>query len=138
MWKFVSEFSDFKHYKEFLFTRVAQHRISILLFLCVISFSEMKATINPNHNKRVKRPQTTEQLSLREACDNAVAQIDQEINNVRARLLSGGDLWWDGNDGRYIVPKVPPGVPEVSAIFTGAVWLGGVTPGGFKVAAQTF
>lgn len=113
-------------------------KISLLLLLGVLAFSEVEATINPNHNKRVKRPQATEELSLREACDNAVSQIDQEINNVRARLLTGGDSWWDGNDGRYIVPKVPPGVPEVSSIFSGAVWLGGVTPGGFKVAAQTF
>lgn len=113
-------------------------RTGLLLLLGIMVFSRVEATINPNHNKRVKRPQSTEELSLREACDNAVSQIDQEINNVRARLLTGGDVWWDGNDGRYIVPKVPAGVPEVSSIFAGAVWLGGVTPGGFKVAAQTF
>lgn len=113
-------------------------RVGLLLFLGLTAFHQIEANINPNHNKRVKKPQATEELSLREACDNAVAQIDQEINNVRARLLSGGDVWWDGNDGRYIVPKVPPGVPEVSSIFAGAVWLGGITPGGFKVAAQTY
>ena len=63
------------------------------------------------------------------------------INNVRARLLTGGDVWWDGNNGRYIVPKVEPGtgVPERSSIFAGAVWLGGIDPGvNLKLAAQTY
>lgn len=80
-----------------------------------------------------------QEVSFRNDCDNAVTQIDQAINNVRARLLTGGDVWWDGNIGRYVVPKVPPGVPEVSSLFAGAVWLGGVDPAGnLKVAAQTF
>ncbi|MEL7161395.1 MAG: hypothetical protein AAFN92_11625, partial [Bacteroidota bacterium] len=76
---------------------------------------------------------------FRSNCDNAVAQIDMEINNVRARLTTGGDVWWDGTNGRYVVPKPPPGVPEISSIFAGAVWLGGRDPGGgLKVAAQDY
>lgn len=72
-------------------------------------------------------------------CAQATANIDQEINNVRARLLNGGDVWWDGNNGRYIVPKVAAGQPEVSSLFAGAVWIGGFDPGGnLKVAAQTY
>lgn len=74
-----------------------------------------------------------------QSCDGALAQRDLTTNNVRARLLTGGDLWWDGSSGRYIVPKVPPGTPEVSALFAGALWLGGVDQAGnLKVAAQTY
>ena len=64
-----------------------------------------------------------------------------QINNVRARLLGGGDVWWDLQIGKYVVPKVQPGsgVPEVSSIFAGAVWLGGYDPvGNLKLAAQTY
>ena len=72
-------------------------------------------------------------------CAPATRQIDQEINNVRARLLNGGDVWWDTDDGRYIVPKVPPGQPEVSSLFAGAVWIGGIDPGGsLKLAAKAY
>lgn len=72
-------------------------------------------------------------------CAPATAQTDLDINNVRARLLVGGDLWWDGNQGQYIVPKVAPGEPEVSSLFAGAVWLGGVDPAGnLKIAAQQY
>ncbi|MEL6805994.1 MAG: hypothetical protein AAFO91_19695, partial [Bacteroidota bacterium] len=54
-------------------------------------------------------------------------------------MTTGGDVWWDGTDGRYVVPKPPPGVDEVSSIFAGAVWLGGLDPGGSpKVAAQQY
>ena len=42
-------------------------------------------------------------------CVPATKQVDMEINNVRARLLNGGDIWWDKSKGRYIVPKVTAG-----------------------------
>ncbi len=110
-----------------------------LLLLALIGLSTaVHANINPKLYKNPRRI-ASDQINFRASCSNAVSQIDQEINNVRARLTTGGDVWWDGNDGRYIVPKTPPGVPEVSSIFAGAVWLGGVDPGGnLKVAAQTF
>jgi len=89
-----------------------------------------------------EKPITNRPANFREDCVAAEAQIDQSINNVRARLLTGGDVWWNGSDeGRYIVPKVTPGsgVPERSSIFAGAVWLGGFDPGGnLKLAAQTY
>jgi len=78
-------------------------------------------------------------VSYRVDCAQATAQTDMDINNVRARLLVGGDVWWDGNQGRYVIPKVEAGEEEVSSIFAGAVWLGGVDPAGnLKVAAQQF
>jgi hypothetical protein len=79
--------------------------------------------------------------SYRSDCQQATKQIDMSINNVRARLMTGGDVWWDLKDGKYVVPKVDPasGLPEVSSIFAGAVWLGGFDPAGnLKVAAQTY
>ncbi|MCB0520226.1 MAG: hypothetical protein H6577_19500 [Lewinellaceae bacterium] len=78
-------------------------------------------------------------IKFREACTTAKKQIDQDVNNVRARLTTGGDVWWDRSDGKYIVPKVDPGQKEVSSIFAGAVWLGGLDKGGgLKVACQTY
>ena len=64
-------------------------------------------------------------ISFRSDCAPATMSYDLAINNVRARLLNGGDVWWDLSDGQYIVPKVDPalGVPGVSSLFAGAVWL---------------
>ena len=70
-----------------------------------------------------------------------MASVDLATNNVRATLQVAGDLWWDGNDGQYIVPKIEPGsgYEEVSALFASGVWLGGLDPAGnLKVAAQTY
>jgi len=108
----------------------------ITSILCV-GFLSAFAYINPN-NKGA--PANNNQVvSYRMSCAQAVRQIDLDINNVRARLLVGGDVWWDGNNGRYIVPNVAAGEVEVSSIFAGAVWLGGIDPAGnLKMAAQTY
>ena len=106
-----------------------------------------EAHINPEQQGKAKPASTNSNLSFREDCTTPKRQIDQglnrltggKINNVRARLRTGGDPWWDGNDGKYIVPHVDPGEVEVSSIFSGGVWLGGVDPGGnLKVACQTY
>lgn len=71
-------------------------------------------------------------------CASATSQIDQEINNVRARLAGGGDSWFSG---RYIVPKVYPGTgqQEVSSLYAAAVWMGGFDPNGvLKLACQDY
>ncbi|OAV45929.1 hypothetical protein A3850_014180 [Lewinella sp. 4G2] len=102
--------------------------------------SQAEARINP---PLADKPATTQSarpdIDFRNNCDNAIRQTDMEINNVRARLTTGGDVWWDGRNGRYVVPKPPPGEDEVSSLFAGAVWLGGTDPGGgLKVAAQSY
>ncbi len=90
---------------------------------------------------RKTSPRTTKKAQYRDLCANSESAIDQAINNVRARLLGGGDCWWDLSNGRYVVPKVDPasGQPEVSSIFAGAVWLGGIDPGNnLKLACQDY
>jgi len=117
--------------------------LSTLIFLVMCCHS-LLAHINPNNVGAATNVTPSEQLqaTFRADCAQATSQIDQEVNNVRARLLNGGDVWWDGDDdGRYIVPKVDPlsGLPEVSSIFAGAVWIGGFDPGeNLKLAAQTY
>lgn len=67
------------------------------------------------------------------------AYINLDVNNVSVGLRNSGDFWWNGIDGRYIAPKSDPGFAEVSAIFAGAIWMGGVSPtGDLKLAAQTY
>jgi hypothetical protein len=75
-------------------------------------------------------------------CAPSNSQRDLDINNVRARLLGGGDFWWDGvSNARYEIPKVDvsSNAIPVNAIFAGALWFTGVDNGGnLKVAAQTY
>jgi len=85
-----------------------------------------------------KKKKVNNLTQFRNDCGPAEVAVDMDVNNVRARLRIGGDLWWDGQgQGRYVVPKPAPGFPEVSAIFSGGVWLGGLDPAGNLKAAIT-
>ncbi|HFA50693.1 MAG TPA: hypothetical protein ENJ95_16925 [Bacteroidetes bacterium] len=92
-----------------------------------------------NPKEKVVSPHN-QSVSFREPCTTSTeGRFDQDINNVRARLNNGGDVWWNRSDGKYVIPKVEPGQTEVSSIFAGAVWLGGFDTGGnLKVACQTY
>jgi len=115
-----------------------QKIILSVLFSFFVSLSW--AHINPE--ARGKSKSENPSVNYREDCLEPQGQIEVEVNNVRARLLTGGDVWWDGDGiGRYVVPKPPvgSGIPEVSSIFAGSVWIGGNDPsGGLKMAANTY
>src|SRR6185436_17629398 len=69
-------------------------------------------------------------------CVNTVAHADLDIANVRARIMTGGDMWWDLVG--YPQYEVPNGSGKHS-MFAGALWIGGLDPGGqVKTACQTY
>ncbi|RYE24450.1 MAG: hypothetical protein EOP51_07365 [Sphingobacteriales bacterium] len=77
------------------------------------------------------------QLKTTAGCRTAEGSIDLDINNVRARLMTGGDMWWDNGTGeaRY---EVPVGSRK-NSLFAGSIWIGGFdVQGQLKVAAQTY
>ena len=115
----------------------------ILLLLIGLFSGQLLAHIGPNNGKGKPlnaKTTKTDRAEIRDECRSAESQIDMEINNVRARLLAGGDVWWDlAQTGKYIVPKTEPGQQEVSSIFAGAVWIGGLDPAGnLKIAAVDY
>ncbi len=74
-------------------------------------------------------------VTYRTDCQPGTSQVDLDINNVRARLLSRGDLWWDYNNPAYEVPKGS----GLSTIGAGAIWMGGYDEfGNLKLAATTY
>jgi hypothetical protein len=64
------------------------------------------------------------------------AQAEElNINNTRALIQTGGDMWWDFSNSQYEIPKNS----GHTALFSGALWLGGRDVSGqLKVAAQKF
>lgn len=72
-------------------------------------------------------------------CLPSLNQFDIDINNVRAKLLGGGDMWWDLNTyPKYEVPK-GNGTNPLCSIFAGAIWISGLDAGGnLKCAAQRY
>ena len=48
-----------------------------------------------------------------------------DINNVRARINTGGDMWWDlpgGVGSKYFIPKEG----SATSMFSGSLWIGGL------------
>ncbi|MGZ4060845.1 MAG: hypothetical protein ACXVPU_17555, partial [Bacteroidia bacterium] len=77
--------------------------------------------------------------SVMSLCAPAAAKEDLDINNVRATILTGGDMWWDLVNGKYLVPKPAPGLTGPTSIFAGSLWIGGIDASNtLKVAAQTY
>ncbi|MBP7244070.1 MAG: T9SS type A sorting domain-containing protein [Bacteroidia bacterium] len=70
-------------------------------------------------------------------CPHPSASIDLDVNNVRAKILNGGDLWWDpiSTINTY---EVPIGSSK-NAIFCGSIWIGGYDASNqLLMAAQTY
>ncbi len=72
---------------------------------------------------------------LAAACSQSGSRIDLDLNNVRTKILGGGDMWWDLNDVKYEIPKDS----RKHSLFAGSLWIGGVAQGSnLKVAAMTY
>lgn len=77
-------------------------------------------------------------LKMGAGCAPATQQKDLDLNNVRTTILNGGDMWWNLQNARYEIPKVEPGTTSKHSLFSGALWIGGVTQGNLRIAAQTY
>lgn len=111
---------------------------SILICFLLLPFTSLA---EENVGQPQKRQTDNKVNKVGAACQPATSDIDLDVNNVRTRLLAGGDMWWDLNDAKYEIPKVEPGSGDVAvhSLFAGALWLGGIDRGGqLKVAAQTY
>ncbi len=58
-----------------------------------------------------------------------------DINNVRARINTGGDMWWNFDRAQYFVP----GNTQKTSMFSASLWIGGLDVNGqLKLAAQRY
>lgn len=73
--------------------------------------------------------------SLAAGCPQPAKKTYLELNNVRALIHTGGDMWSENFDARYEIPKNS----GKHALYAGAVWIGGEDINGqLKVAAVTY
>lgn len=83
----------------------------------------------PNENRKSGTTVTA-------GCLPAAASSDLDLNNVRALIHTGGDMWWDlAENPRYEIPK---GSGKHS-LFAGGIWIGGVDVNGqLRLAARMY
>lgn len=68
-------------------------------------------------------------------CQGTSIGTNLDVNNVKAHITQGGNLWRQGQNGQYIVPKDG----QTSALFTGSLWMAGRdADGALHLAAQTY
>ncbi|WNJ20157.1 T9SS type A sorting domain-containing protein [Pontibacter sp. G13] len=82
------------------------------------------------------QPRTLNGYRVSNDCEAPSESAQLDINNVRALLHNGGDMWWDlvGNP-RYEVPKGS----QRHSMFASSLWIGGYDDSGnLRIAAQTY
>lgn len=116
------------------------NRIQLLLLLLALLLPAGQAFADKNVGPE-RRGSDSRHRRMAAGCAAPSAAIDLDINNVRARIMNGGDMWWNlVGTARYEVPKVKD-ANEVSrhSLFAGALWIGGVDAGNnLKLAAMTY
>lgn len=102
-----------------------------LLFVCASSASYGYKYIGDKSGSGQKSSK-----AVAEGCLPASASTDLDVNNVRARINTGGDMWWDlQGDAQYFVP----GNTYKTSMFSAALWIGGLDVNNqLKLAAQRY
>ncbi len=119
-----------------------------LTLILAVSFTAL--TVNAAEIKNIgQRGGATKQDALysngiaqfANTCKAASQSADLDVNNVRTRILNGGDMWWDLNNPRYEIPKVTDANSvRKHSLFAGALWIGGLGrgDGNLRIAAMTY
>ncbi|MGN6566452.1 MAG: hypothetical protein ACTHJ0_00795, partial [Flavipsychrobacter sp.] len=112
-------------------------KFALAIFCAGLVSAAMQVKALPNVTEGAGHAKHPALRTTAAACQPATAAIDLDINNVRARLMTGGDMWWNiGTEkAAYEVPKGG----GASSLFAGSCWIGGFDKQGqLKVAAQTY
>jgi len=114
--------------------------------LMIVAGLLMSASVFAKENINVEEPNTTRNASSKMAmkfgsdCDPASQSADLDVNNVRTKILNGGDMWWDLSSARYEIPKIEDlNSVRKNSLFSGAIWIGGEDVAqNLRLAAMTY
>lgn len=67
-------------------------------------------------------------------CEPGEAEAYLDVNNVRAAVYNGGNLFWRGSGGKYKVPKQG----NAPAIFAANIWIGGIVDDEIRFSGETY
>ncbi|MEM7297716.1 MAG: hypothetical protein AAF391_05560, partial [Bacteroidota bacterium] len=109
--------------------KISVYSILLISLLLISDWAYAEAPIG------IKRRQVNG-FRTSESCLPPSASAQLDINNVRALLHNGGDMWWDlVGDARYEVPKGS----NRHSMFASSLWIGGLDEAGqLRVAGQTY
>ena len=93
---------------------------SILLFTSTLIAQPLQTRKGSYNNSKYQNKGITA------GCAQAVTSTEMALNNVRALIHTGGDMWWDFQNAQYEVPKGS----GKTAMWTGSIWIGGTDVNG--------
>ena len=97
----------------------------------ILTFSNI-ASADRYHNEKPNKGSSQAKAAL---CVPATGSNELNINNVRARINTGGDMWWDFSVSKYEIPKGS----RKTSMFSGSLWIGGLDVNGqLKLAALRY
>ncbi len=89
------------------------------------------AEVNKEATKASKSSKGTEMSG----CDAPSGFQYLQLNNVRTRINTGGDMWWDMERSQYFIPANT----TKTSMFSASLWIGGLDINNqLKLAAQTY
>ena len=119
-------------------------KINRNFWILSVAMFALSSTYGREHIGALKKSATVVNKTQVKDCDPGISLADLDINNVRAKLLNTGDMWWDRSSAKYQVPKISKaalaaGEKGPNTLFSGSIWISGKNGGGsLKIAALTF
>ena len=96
-------------------------RAWLIIFISFVFLNQLSA--EEYHRENTKQGNNLKQTTA--GCSPASAYDWLDINNVKARINTGGDMWWDlpgGVGAKYFIPKEG----SATSMFSGSLWIGGL------------
>ncbi|NOR86212.1 MAG: T9SS type A sorting domain-containing protein [Bacteroidales bacterium] len=95
------------------------------LILVLLGFSLLLPISAREYVGDKKSKSTSHVKSTAAGCAQATNYRFLDVNNVRARINTGGDMWWDlpgGVGSKYFIPAAG----TATSMFSGSLWIGGL------------
>ena len=115
---------------------IRKYATLVMIGLCTVALAKEDVP----RERPTQKQQDRMAMKFGSDCDPATQSADLDVNNVRTKILNGGDMWWDLSSARYEVPKIEDlNSVRKHSMFAGAIWIGGEDLGGsLKLAAMTY
>ena len=94
------------------------------LFIALLSIALVQGAYAEEYKGDGSKSQQTVKESAA-GCAAASGFRFLDVNNVRGRINTGGDMWWDlpgGIGAQYFIPKAG----SATSLFSGSLWIGGL------------
>lgn len=110
---------------------------SILLMLSLGMFMNIQARENvntPGQENDGNGHKQGHDGQIMTGCIPGKTQTELKLNDVRTRILTDGDMWWDLANAKYEVPKGSNSMAQ----FAGSLWFGGYHNSALRISAMTY